>query len=191
VPVGEDQTQHLELACDTANRFNRIYGETFVLPKPMIDKDAARIMSLQNPEKKMSKSDSDPKGTINLLESVDDIAKKIKSAVTDSSSSLDGEKYRGEHKSDGVSNLLSIYSALQGISFAQAVKDNDGKKYGTFKSDVAEVVVNYISNIQTRYYSIRSDKEYLHSVLEAGKEHAISTSTKKIQKVRELMGLYK
>src|SRR3989344_3446787 len=135
VPVGEDQKQHIEITRDIAERFNKMYGETFRLPQPRISKDTARIMSLQNPDRKMSKSDNDPLGTINILDSEAEIREKVKKAVTDSGSKI------GEQGSAAITNLLTIYAGVKNLTFEEALKLNGGKSCSEFKTDLAEAIV--------------------------------------------------
>jgi len=183
VPVGEDQKQHIELTRDIAEKFNKTFGETFKLPNPRISKDTARIMSLQSPDKKMSKSDIDPLGTINILDSDDEISEKVKKAVTDSGSKV------GENGSAGLSNLLTIYAALKDVSLEASVSENDGKSYSAFKNDLTVLLVSKLSPIRQKYEEIRKDEKYLNEVLSKGLEFAMGKSTKKIRDVREKVGL--
>lgn len=183
VPVGEDQKQHIELTRDIAEKFNKTFGQTFKLPNAKISKETARIMSLQNPDKKMSKSDIDPLGTINILDSDNEISEKVKKAVTDS-----GEKV-GEQGSPGLSNLLVIYAALKDIDLKASIEENDGKSYSAFKNDLALLLVGKLSPIRKKYEEIRGDETYLNEVLSKGLEFAMGKSTKKIRDVREKVGL--
>lgn len=183
VPVGEDQKQHLEITRDIAEKFNKLYGETFKLPNPRIPKDSARIMSLQNPERKMSKSDNDPLGTINILDSEEQIREKIKKAVTDSGSKI------GEQGSAAITNLVTIYAAMKDLSFEEALKLNEDKSYGEFKTDLAEAVVSRLSPIRKKYEEIIKDEVRLNEVLSMGLEYSMERTTKKIQEVREKVGL--
>ena len=183
VPVGEDQKQHIELTRDIAEKFNKTFGETFKLPNPRISKDTARIMSLQSPDKKMSKSDIDPLGTINILDSDDEISEKVKKAVTDSGSKV------GENGSAGLSNLLTIYAALKDVSLEASVSENDGKSYSAFKNDLALLLISKLSPVRKKYEEIRGDENYLNEVLSQGLEFAMGKSTKKIRDVRERVGL--
>lgn len=183
VPVGEDQKQHIELTRDIAEKFNKTFGETFKLPNPKISSETARIMSLQNPDNKMSKSDKDPLGAINLLDPEDQIREKIKKAVTDSASKV------GEQGSSAITNLLTIYAAFKDINFSQSQKENDGKSYSQFKSDLADLVVSKLNPIREKYEEIRKDEAQLDKVLSEGLEFALSKSNKKIQEVKEKVGL--
>lgn len=185
VPVGEDQKQHVELTRDIAEKFNRVYGETFKLPSAMIDKYAARIMSLQNPASKMSKSDADPSGTINLLDVPDEIVKKIKRAITDS-----GAEIKFSKDKPALSNLLLIYSQFSGKPISEIETQYKSiQGYAQFKEDLAQLVVEKLRSIQQKYHEIRNDTSFLQKILEEGKEFSISRSSKKIEKVKNLMGL--
>jgi tryptophanyl-tRNA synthetase len=183
VPVGEDQKQHVEITRDIANRFNNKYGETFVIPDVYTPKVGARIMDLQEPTKKMSKSDND-KGCILLLDPPHVIKKKIMSAVTDSESSIRFDK---ENK-PGVSNLLTIYSTLTGQSIDELEQAYQDKGYGDFKKDLAEVVVHYLAPVQQRFTEIRNSKE-LDEILDQGAEKANHIAYKKVNKVKKRIGL--
>jgi tryptophanyl-tRNA synthetase len=183
VPVGEDQKQHLELTRDVAQRFNNRFGETFVIPEPMILKFGARIMSLTNPTKKMSKSDPDPNNRVNLLDDPDTIYRKIMKAVTDSESEirLDWEK------KPGVSNLLTIYSLFTDMEIDEVVNKFKGQGYGTLKKELAEVVIDKLSVIQKNYRDI-SEEEVLR-VLKEGAERAEAIAVETLKEVKEKMGL--
>jgi tryptophanyl-tRNA synthetase len=183
VPVGEDQKQHVEITRDIANRFNNKYGETFVIPDVYTPKVGARIMDLQEPNKKMSKSEHD-KGCILLLDPPHVLKKKIMSAVTDSESSIRFDK----EKKPGVSNLLTIYATLTGKSIEELEEVYQDKGYGDFKKDLAEVVVNYLAPIQERFNQIRNSKE-LDAILDQGAEKANMIAYKKINKVKKRIGL--
>lgn len=183
VPVGEDQKQHLEITRDIAEKFNKLYGEVFKLPNPRIPKDSARIMSLQNPDRKMSKSDNDPLGTINILDSEEEIREKIKKAVTDSGSEV------GEQGSGAITNLLEIYGAMKDLTFEESLKLNEGKSYAAFKADLADVTVARLLPIKQKYEEIKQDENYLNDTLSKGLEYAMDKSTKKIQEVRTKIGL--
>ena len=150
VPVGIDQKQHVELARDIAIRFNKKYGETFTIPEPLISKSGTKIMDLQDPTKKMSKSSESQKGVIRLLDNVEDIRKKIMSATTDSDRCI---KYDLENK-PGISNLINIYSALSNKNITEIEDEFKDKNYGEFKKVVADKVVEIISDIQEKYYEI-------------------------------------
>lgn len=184
VPVGEDQKQHIELTRDLAEKFNKKFGETFKLPNPVIQKETARIMSLQNPTNKMSKSDDDALGTINLLDSEDLIREKIKKAVTDSSSSISKDK-----GGEAISNLLAIYSGFNGQSLDKSQEELDGKSYSEFKNLLSELLVEQLSKIQKKYNEIRSDESSLRKILDEGRDYGIEKSSKILQDVREKVGL--
>ncbi|GIN89920.1 tryptophan--tRNA ligase [Siminovitchia terrae] len=184
VPVGEDQKQHLELTRDLAERFNRRYKEIFTIPDVRIPKVGARIMSLQEPTKKMSKSDSNQKAFITLLDTPKQIEKKIKSSVTDSEGII---KFDLENK-PGVSNLLSIYSILGGKTIEELEAQYEGKGYGDFKGDLAKVVVDTLSPIQERYYELVESKE-LDDILDEGAEKANAQANKMLRKMENAMGL--
>ncbi|MCQ2470987.1 MAG: tryptophan--tRNA ligase [Clostridia bacterium] len=185
VPIGADQKQHLELARNIAERFNQVYTPTFVVPEPFFGKVGARVMSLQDPTKKMSKSDPNPKASVSMLDTPDMIAKKIKSAVTDSEAKV----YYGEGK-DGINNLMSIYSACTGLDFAQIEKDFDGKGYGDFKAAVAEAVIECIKPIQDEYSHLIADKKYLEDCTRLGKEKASYAAQKTLRKVMKKVGFW-
>lgn len=184
VPVGEDQKQHLELTRDLAERFNKKYNEIFTIPEVRIPKVGARVMSLQEPTKKMSKSDPNQKAFITLLDEPKQIEKKIKSAVTDSEGTV---KYDPVNK-PGVSNLLSIYSNLTGKSISELEQQYEGKGYGEFKGDVAKVVVETIEPIQKRYYELIDSPE-LDEILDKGAEKANFVAGKMVKKMERAMGL--
>ena len=182
VPVGEDQVQHVELTRDLVNRFNNRYGETLTMPKAEMRKVGARIMSLSDPSKKMSKSD--PKGDIFLKDDLKTIRKKIMSAVTDSGSEV---KYDVENK-PGISNLLTIYAALKEISIEEAEKEFVGYRYGDFKKAVADVVCEEMEAFQNRYQEILNSKIY-EQVLIDGAKHAREIANKTLLEVKKKVGL--
>lgn len=184
VPVGEDQKQHLELTRNLAQRFNHNYSETFKVPEPYIPKIGARIMSLQEPTKKMSKSDENFKATIFLTDSDSEIKNKIKRAVTDSGSEV---KYADDKP--GVKNLMTLFNVATGASFDDIEKEFAGKGYGDFKSAVADEVADYIKPIRNRYEEISKDKKYLSQVLADGAEAANRTAFKTLRKVYKKIGL--
>ena len=183
VPVGEDQKQHLELTRDIAQRFNNRFGETFVVPEPMILKLGARIMSLTDPTKKMSKSDSDPNNRINLLDEPSSIKKKIMKAVTDSESEI---RLDWDNK-PGVSNLLTIYSLFTGMEIEEVINKFNGQGYGTLKKELAEVVIDKLTVIQKNYKDLSRD--YVLKVLKEGAERAQAVAEKTLKEVKEKMGL--
>lgn len=183
VPVGHDQKQHLEITRDIANRFNTTYSETFKIPEPYIPKTGAKIMSLQDPKQKMSKSDPNENAYILLLDPVDKIVKKIKRAVTDSGSEIK----RGEGK-EGVENLMSIYSSVTGASFDDIEKEFDGRGYGDFKQAVADAVAAEIEPIQAKYNDLMKNKDYLESVYKSGAQRAGYVAEKTLRKVYKKIG---
>lgn len=184
VPVGEDQKQHIELTRDLAERFNKRFGQTFKLPNPVIQSQSARIMSLQNPASKMSKSDTNPLGTINLLDTEEQIREKIKKAVTDSYS-----KVSKDQGSEAIANLLTIYSAFKGISFEKAQDEMEGKAYSELKNSLTDVVLEKLLPIQRNYQGIRTEEKALRNILDEGREYAISKSSKTLLEVKQKVGL--
>ncbi|MBS2968377.1 tryptophan--tRNA ligase [Metabacillus sp. KIGAM252] len=184
VPVGEDQKQHIELTRDLAERFNRKYNDIFTVPDVRIPKVGARIMSLADPLRKMSKSDPNQKAFITLLDEPKQIEKKIKSAVTDSEGIV---KFDKENK-PGVSNLLSIYSIFTGLTIEELEVKYEGKGYGDFKGDLAQVVVGEIAPIQERYYELMESDE-LDRILDEGAERANRAANKMLRKMENAMGL--
>lgn len=186
VPVGEDQKQHLELTRDVATRFNNIYGDTFRLPDPYIPEFGARIMSLQEPEKKMSKSDTNPKNYIGLLEDPKKLSKKIKSAVTDSDEQA--RIYYDPAEKAGVSNLLTLLSLATGKSVEALVPEYEDKMYGHLKGDVADAVVALLEPIQQRYHQFREDQAYLNQVMRDGAAKAQAKASKTLAATYEALG---
>ncbi|MFQ3193948.1 MAG: tryptophanyl-tRNA synthetase [Colwellia sp.] len=186
VPVGEDQKQHLELARDIATRFNNLHGETFTVPDPYIPEFGARVMSLLEPTKKMSKSDDNPGNFIGLLEDPKKISKKIKRAMTDSDE--EANVYFNIEEKPGVSNLLSLLSCCTGETVEQLVPQYEDKMYGHLKGDVANAVVALLAPIQQRYQEIRHDQAYLDSVMKAGAEKASARASKILAKVYDAVG---
>ncbi|MCG0239707.1 MAG: tryptophan--tRNA ligase [Firmicutes bacterium] len=184
VPVGEDQKQHVELTRDLAERFNHRFGETFRVPEPLIPKVGARIMSLDDPTKKMSKSNPNPNSYISLLDPPEVIQRKIRRAVTDSEAEV---RYDPERK-PAVSNLMEIYSQLAGISLEEVAERYRGKGYGVFKQDLAEVVVSALAPIQERYRELRESPELLR-ILDEGAEKAAAVAEATLRTVKERMGL--
>ena len=183
VPVGVDQNQHLELARDIAIRFNNLYGDVFRIPEPYIPKAGAKIMSLQEPEKKMSKSDENPNAYIALLDEPNVVRAKIRRAVTDSQGEI-----RFAPEKPGVSNLLSIYAALKGLEPEAAEKEFTGQGYGVLKEAVAEAVLEELVPLQTRYAEIRQDKAYLNRVMQEGAEKAAYVANRVLAKVQRKVG---
>lgn len=183
VPVGIDQKQHLELTRDLAQKFNSRYSDTFVIPEIMVPKIGAKIMSLQEPEYKMSKSSKDTNSFILLLDSEDETRKKIKRAVTDSIGIVN---YSDDQP--GIKNLINIYSAFTGKSPEDIVELYKGKGYGEFKDDVAEIVVEGLRPVRERFKEIREDKDYLEKVYRDGAEKAQKLAIKTLRKVHKKMG---
>lgn len=185
VPVGADQKQHLELARDLAHRFNTRYSETFIVPEPFIPKVGARIMSLQEPTKKMSKSDVNNNNIISLLDPPKVIEKKFKRAVTDSETEI---RFDVENKA-GVSNLLTIHSAFSGQSIEQLEAHFEGKLYGHLKVETADVVIEGLRPIQERYNELMADRAMLEDILAIGAENAYKKARKTLTKVYKKVGL--
>jgi tryptophanyl-tRNA synthetase len=183
VPVGIDQKQHLELTRNIAVRFNGLYGDTFKVPDAYIPKNGAKIMSLQNPEKKMSKSDDNVNAYIAVLDKPDDIMRKFKRAVTDSESCV-----RYADGKDGINNLMGIYSCVTGLTFAQIEKDFDGKGYGDFKAAVGEAVAEHLRPIQAKYADYIKNKDYLEKCYTEGARKAYAISAKTLGKVMRKVG---
>lgn len=185
VPVGADQKQHLEITRDIAERFNGIYGQTFKVPEPFIGKTGANIMSLQEPTKKMSKSDTNAKAFISMLDDADTIVRKVKSAVTDSEARV----YYGEGK-DGVNNLMGIYSCCTGKDFAEIEQEFAGKGYGDFKAAVAEAVVEELRPVKAEFDRLIADKAYLNACMEDGAKKASYFANKTLRKAMKKVGFY-
>ncbi|MDR2812260.1 MAG: tryptophan--tRNA ligase [Puniceicoccales bacterium] len=184
VPTGEDQRQHVELARDLAEKFNATYSETFTIPAPLIEKTGARIMSLQSPEHKMSKSDPDGNGTIYITDEPKIIQKKIATAVTDSGSSISANPER-----PGIANLLNIYCAATGMASADGEeKFKTYTAYAPFKKEVAEAIVALLEPVQKKYRAIKDDKEYLQSVVRKGAEIVQPIARKTLSKVYRKVG---
>lgn len=186
VPVGEDQKQHLELARDIATRFNNLYGDVFTVPDPYIPEHGARVMSLQDPLKKMSKSDDNNNNFIGLLEDTKKITKKIKRAVTDSDEQAN--IYYNVAEKPGVSNLLSLLSCATGKSIESLVPDYEDKMYGHLKGDVAEAVVALLEPIQQKYHQYREDQAFLDQVMREGAEKASAHAREVLAKVYDAVG---
>ncbi|AVJ56959.1 tryptophan--tRNA ligase [Idiomarina sp. OT37-5b] len=186
VPVGDDQKQHLELARNVAERFNNLYGEVFTVPEPMIPKVGARVMSLQDPTKKMSKSDDNPNNYVGLLEDPKKIAKKIKRAVTDSDEQA--RIYFDPAEKAGVSNLLSILSAASGRAIDELVPEYEDKMYGHLKTDVADAVVAMLEPIQQRYQEMRNDPAFLQQVMKQGADKARAKAATTLAEVYKAVG---
>ena len=186
VPTGIDQKQHVELARDIAIRFNKKYGDTFKVPEPMINDTGPKIMDLQDPYHKMSKSSENKKGVIMLLDAPDVIRKKIMSATTDSEILV---KYDLENK-PGISNLINIYSSLTGLSITEIEEKFKDSNYGTFKKEVADVTVDVISKIQEKYYKILESSE-LDKILDKGRDKTLEIAKVKYQDMKEKIGLHR
>ncbi len=185
VPVGADQKQHLEIARDIATRFNGIYGDVFTIPDAYIGKNGARVMSLQNPDKKMSKSDPNPKGYISIFDTPEVIMKKFKSAVTDSEA-----KVRFAEGKDGINNLMGIYSCCTGLSMEEIEREFEGKGYGDFKVRVGEAVIEELKPVRERYEKYISDKAYLKEVAEKGAEKASRIANRTLGKAMKKVGFW-
>lgn len=186
VPVGKDQMQHIEIARDIAIRFNGVYGDVFKIPEGFMPKIGAKIMSLTDPLKKMSKSDENPKAFISVLDDFNVITKKIKSAVTDSEDNIE---YREDDETKaGINNLLTIMSAVTGKTVEEVVTDYRGKGYGAFKSAVAEAVVECLRPVRKRYDELSADKSYLEGVYQKGAEQANAMSQRTLRKVYKKVG---
>lgn len=183
VPVGADQMQHLELARDIANRFNGLYPNVFKVPEAYIPKSGARVMSLQDPTKKMSKSDENVNGCVHLLDPPEVIMKKFKRAVTDSEARV----CYGEGK-DGINNLMDIYGAVTGLTREQIEHDFDGKGYGDFKTAVGEAVVEALRPVKTEYEKLIADKAYLESCYRKADEIALKISSRTLAKAKKKIG---
>lgn len=184
VPVGEDQRQHLEICRDIATRFNGRYSETFKLPEAFTPKVGARVKSLSNPANKMSKSESDANGTVDLLDPRDVVIRKFKKAVTDSEAVV-----RYADGKDGINNLMNIYSAITGKTFAEIEREFDGKGYGDFKLAVGETVADLLAPIQEKFNVIRSDKAEMERIYRDGAEKARYIANKTLRKVYKKVGL--
>lgn len=183
VPVGADQKQHLELARNIAQRFNQRYGEFFTVPEPYISEVGARVMSLQDPTKKMSKSDENPNAVILILDDKDTIIRKCKRAVTDSEAEV---VFRGGK--DGINNLMTIYSSVTGKDFAAIEAEFAGKGYGDFKLAVGEAVADHLEPVRTEYARLIQDKAYLKECYTAGAEKALRYSQRIVSKVYRKVG---
>ncbi|MEG0357054.1 MAG: tryptophan--tRNA ligase [Christensenellaceae bacterium] len=184
VPVGVDQKQHLELTRDVALRFNNIYGDVFTIPEPYIPKTGAKIMSLQEPEKKMSKSDDNENAYIALLDSPEVITRKIKKAMTDSEGVI-----RFTEEKQGVSNLLTIYSAINKKTIQECEKEFEEQNYGTLKQRVAQAVVSVLEPLQKEYAKVRADKAFLESIMTENAQKAAFAANKTLSKVKKKVGL--
>ena len=185
VPTGEDQKQHIELTRDLAERFNKLYGDTFKVPKPYIQKVGARVMGLQDPKSKMSKSSTIPNDTILLIDSPETIMKKVKKAVTDSEGIV---KYDEENK-PGISNLMEIYGIITNKTMEEIEKEFDGAGYGTFKVAVAEAIIKELEPFHNKYNELMANPEYLEEIYNKGAEKASKIASKTLKDVYEKVGL--
>lgn len=185
VPIGEDQKQHVEITRDIAERFNKIYGKTFEIPEAYIKKSSARIMGLQDPTSKMSKSASNLNDVIFLDDSKEDILKKFKKAVTDSENIV---KYDIEKK-PGVSNLMSIYGSITGKTEKEIQEEFTNKGYGEFKEKVAQSVIEKLEPMQKKYIEIIKDKKYIEQVYEKGAKKASAIAKKTLDDVKQKLGI--
>lgn len=183
VPVGADQKQHLEITRDIAQRFNGIYGNVFTVPDAYIPKNGARVMSLQDPTKKMSKSDPNPKGTVYLTDTPEAIMKKFKSAVTDSEMCV-----RYAEGKDGINNLMTVYSAVTSKSFEEIEREFQGRGYGDFKKAVGEAVVAELAPVQEKYNRLIADKAYIKGCQQKGAERALRISQRTLDKAMKKIG---
>ena len=185
VPVGEDQRQHLEITRDIAERFNKLYGDTFVIPEAYVRKESARIMGLQDPESKMSKSSTNPNDVIFIEDKPEVIIKKFKKAVTDSENKV---RFDPEEK-PGVSNLMQIYSAITSKTMDEIEKEFEGKGYGDFKMAVANSVVDRLKPIQEKYKELLGNREYLEEIYTQGAENARKIASKTLREVKDKIGI--
>lgn len=184
VPVGEDQKQHLELCRDVVEYFHFKYGEVFTMPQPLIPPRGARIMSLADPDKKMSKSDVDPNGSLSILDEPKVLEKKIKRAVTDSGSRV---AYNPENK--GIANLLTVYSILTGKSMEQIESDFDGKMYGHLKVALSEVVIETLRPVQSKHKDLMNHRDHLRALMTRGAERARARAARTMTQVYDKLGI--
>ncbi len=185
VPVGEDQVQHVEITRDIAQRFNNLYGDTFKLPKATLPTVGARIMNLQDPSSKMSKSDSDDSGNIIMSDSAEVISRKVMRAVTDSGSSIEAAADK-----PAITNLLQIFSLIDGRSIDQLQQDYAGKGYGDFKKDLADRLASHVAQVQAQFETAKSrDNERIYQTIESGREVAAAISEEKLEIVKNKLGL--
>jgi len=185
VPVGADQKQHLELARDLATRFNNKYSDTFTIPEPYIAQSGSRIMSLQDPNKKMSKSDENLNNIITLLDEPKVIIKKINRSVTDSGSEI----IYDDINKPGIANLFNIYQSVTGNSIKEIENKYAGKMYSSFKNDLSDILINLLKPINSEYVKLINDKSYLLTVLKDGADYSQNKSYKTISKVYRKVGL--
>ncbi len=184
VPVGEDQKQHIELARDLAEKFNSSFGSAFKIPKPKILSMGAKIMSLQNPTQKMSKSFQDKKGTIDLLDTPKEISTKVMAAITDSD-----QEIKASVEKPGITNLLVLYSAVSGQTINQLEQQYQNKNYGQLKANLAKTIVDFLAPIQQRYQIIRQNEKELNTILKEGAERAKRISRITLSEAQKKMGL--
>lgn len=184
VPVGEDQTQHVELTRTLAEKFNKRFGKTFIIPRPLIQKDTARVMGLDDPSKKMSKSAENPNNYVALLDPPDEIRRKIKIAVTDSGDAV----HYDEARKPGISNLMRIFRAFSGKNIAQIERTYRGKGYATFKKDLAELLVKNLAPIQEKYYALEKNSGAIEKILKDGGREAAQSAEKTLRSAKEKMG---
>ena len=185
VPTGQDQKQHIEITRDIAGRFNKIYGETFKVPAPYIPKVGARIMGLQDPKSKMSKSSTIPNDSIFLIDSPEEIMKKIKKAVTDSEGIV---KYDEENK-PGISNLMEIYGIIENKTMDEIEKEFEGKNYGIFKQEVANSIIKELEPFHKKYNELMSNPQYLEEMCKKGAEKAQKIANKTLKLVYQKIGI--
>ena len=185
VPTGQDQKQHIEITRDIAGRFNKIYGETFKIPDPYIPKVGARIMGLQDPKSKMSKSSTIPNDSIFLIDTPEEIIKKVKKAVTDSEGIV---KYDEENK-PGISNLMEIYGIIENKSMDEIEKEFEGKNYGIFKQEVANSIIKELEPFHKKYNELMSNPQYLEEMCKKGAEKAQKIANKTLKQVYEKIGI--
>ncbi len=184
VPIGQDQKQHLELCRNVAERFNKVYGDTFVVPEPFLSKQSAKIMSLQDPSKKMSKSDENSNNFVLITEEPDSIRKKFKRAVTDSGAEIRFD----EAEKPGISNLINIYGAVKGLSQEEVEREFAQSRYGDFKMAVGEAVVEELAPIRTRYEEMMQEKPYLDRILRNNAERARELAAPTLRDVYRRVG---
>lgn len=184
VPVGVDQKQHLEITRDIAQRFNAVYGDVFTIPEAFIPKAGAKIMSLQDPQKKMSKSDENANAAVMLLDDRDSILRKFKRAVTDS-----GSEVRYAEDKPGICNLIEIYGCVTGKGRVSVEQEFEGRGYGEFKMAVGEAVADHLGPIQARYQELMADKAYLDAMIKQNDEKAQGYAVKTLRKVQKKIGL--
>ncbi len=186
VPVGEDQKQHLELTRDLVENLNGKFGDVFTMPDPFIPKLGARIMSLQDPEKKMSKSDENEKNFVSILDDPKKIMKKVKSAVTDS-----GSEIRYDENNKGIANLMTLYSAFSGKDMPTIEAEFDGKMYGHLKVALGELICETLAPVQEKYHDLIANKDHLHELMRSGAEKARERATKTLASVYDKVGFYR